>query len=115
MPGIIDENSPDMASKYFQTLQAHLQVADIDNALKALRSLVGVAQTRQGINRPMVQLFAAKAMLEFHEKVARLELEGNKVGLRNEINIYSVKEQDEDDAISLSRDINRQLSFNFKR
>ncbi len=68
----------DMAHKFFKTLQYHLKADDVGNALKALRALQTEATSRSGLERPMVKLLAAKAMLEFNAKVAKMEIDAEK-------------------------------------
>jgi len=114
MGGNLDENAPDMACKYFNIMKQHLRNEDIDGALKCIRALQQEAESRKGLNRPMIQLQAAKAMLEFHKEMAKMEIEKGKKGDKNIVNIYNTQQEDSDDPISISRRLVGGLSHSTK-
>ena len=112
-----DENSIDIANKLYKTIQTHLQVDDISKGLKALRALSEMSESRKGLNRPMVQLYAAKALIEIYVKMAELEVKSNTKPESHITNIYNTLSADgeKDDIIALSQRVNRGLSNFIKR
>lgn len=112
-----DTTANDMANKYYKTIQKHLQENDIDMALKTLRNLSEIAESKKGLNRPMIQLFASKALMEIHREMAKLEIEANKKPDNSTVNIYTTlrEEGKEGDIREISRRLNVGLSNAVKR
>lgn len=103
----------DLATKYYKTMQSHLENDDITTALKAMRELI--KEAKGNVNRPMVRLLAAKAMIETHTKIAELEVKAGSSGNSVVANIYNNIPKENDDLISISQRINRGLSNTVKR
>ena len=112
LPTRTSNNGTDLAGKYYKTMQMHLSNDDVPTALKSIRALA--EEAKGNVKRPMVQLMAAKALIETHMKVAELELkDGTKPdGITN--NIYQLN-VGENDLIAISQRINRGLSKHTKR
>ncbi len=112
-----DENANDMAVKYYKTIQNHLKNEDISKALTCLRTLTEMAESRKGLNRPMIQMQAAKALLEVHKQMAELEIKANAKPDSHVTNIYNTipEDREKDDAITISRRLNIGLSKSVKR
>ena len=111
-----DETAPDMASKYFKTLKSHLKAGDMQLAMTTLRTLMADAESAKGRKRPMVQLYATKAMIEFHKEIARMEIDTEKKPELNTVNIYNLNQTELNtfDPIQLSHRLNLQLSKSVK-
>lgn len=112
-----NEHSSDMGNKYYETIKSHLEKNDIKLALTAMRNLSQEAKSRKGLDRPMIQLLAAKALTEIHLKIADIEVKSNTKPDNYITNVYTTtpEERKEDDAIAISRRLNRGLSKSTKR